>query len=249
MPKFGEVKTPVKRTGGAKKIDEWRVSLPGGDKAVFDIGLEFGEDGGIFTATSKHASFKGFKIGHSDINILKERIEDHARELVETSLAEGWEPARVVEVRVNDGGLHGGRRLGISLNYDPVEHRPEHPVGNRGETSLRTEHKHMTVIQRAMADDFSDLKPKSSLLTDPTVRELFSSPFREELHDQASRVVVPGDGEDVDAVFDALKRFGELLADRMSWQKTSMEGPIAPDEMVDLMHQAVSPDAEDTPTP
>jgi hypothetical protein len=250
MSKPGQVRTPAKRTGGAHKVSEWRIGLPGGDTAVFDIGLEFSDDGGIFTATSKHPSFQKFKIGHSDINILKERLEDHALDLVRTALADGWEPARVVEVRTKDYTLHGSRRVSVDVVSNPVEYTPENPVGNRGETRLRTDREHMTIIQRSMNDDFSDMKPKSGCLTDPTVRELMSSPFRNELDDRASRVLLPGTGETVDPVFDAIKEFGERLAHRMSWQEVSMNGPMAPREMIDLMRAAIEENEPDqNPSP
>lgn len=243
MSGIGELRTPNTRTGDPKKVTEWSVTLPGGQKAVFDICLRFTEDGGVFSATSKTPEFRKTEIFDADINMLRDKLQDHVRDVISTDLADGWAPAHVVETRVGDKhNLRGREGADISLTVRPVEIRPSEPVGNRGETRTRQDWRQEIVIQRGHEDDFSGIRPKSGNLTDPDVQDYLRSPFRDEIDRRVSRIVVPGKGNDVAALVAALERFGVLLAERMSWQATSRDGLLRPEDLPAMMAEAISPE-------
>lgn len=240
--KSTRLSVPRTRGGDPKKIQEWTAGLPGSDRAVvFDIELVYDAGGAaIFQATSAHPAFTGFRVVDADLNLLRDKLQAGIDHVAATSLSDGWAPAILSEVRVKDWGGNDSLRLGIDLVLETVEVREDVPVGNRGETEIRTASRRRVVVQRSITDDFSALRPKSGSLLDPEVRAFMASPFTDETVEAVSRVVLPGEGLGTRATARALQAFGSLLAQRMSWQSTSLHGEIRPEELTSLMSEAVT---------
>lgn len=235
----GLIQTRNTRTGDPRKIDEWTVRLPGGDKAIFDIMLRYDGDESCFSIATKHPDFKDLKAVSPEMVGLRRILELEVREVISGRLAEGWTPARVIEVRHKRYERPGNAALSLAIDLKDCEYRPDEPVGNRGETRIRTEHRQETVVQRAHEDDFSDIEPKSGLMTDPEVIAYFNSPLRNEVDARVSRIISE-EQEKATLLLDALERFSTLLADRLSPTSVSMGGFPEMREMIVMMESACS---------
>lgn len=236
------IETRNTRTGDPRKIDEWRVSLPDGGKAVFELHQRYSHGLMLFSLRSKSKHFHDCALEHENPNTLRQLLNDWVRDVIEREISAGWAEASLLEFRVEDREDDYGRlSLDLRLKLEPVSYQPDEPIGNRGETSIRRGYLgQKVVVQRALADDFSDQKrPASGSLMDPEVRDYLDSALRSEHGDPVTRSVIP-EQDEIRAVADALKGFGLLLAERMSHRAIRDQGLLHPEELTTLMSAAVA---------
>lgn len=239
------IRTRNTRTGDPRKIDEWSVKLPGGKSAKFDVLLQYGDVGAMFTARSSHPDFAQLRPQASDLNMLIDDLEVLTDQVIERSISADWAEGRKLEVRKHlRNRSTGDVSFSLSVNLLDVEFMPGARVGNRGETSIRTEHRQEVVVQRALTDDFSDIRPASGNLMDPEVRAYLNSPLCGEENEEVTRSILPGREADAVALMEALDRFGGLIAARLAPHALSTDGMPVLSDLCDLMREAVGDPGE-----
>lgn len=229
------------RTGEARKIDEWSVSLPGGDRARFDVTMRYAHGVCVFSVKSDHPDFKGVRPQNSDLNKLRADLSQEAREVIEGRLSEDWEPATMLEIshgtaEREEGTI--GTDFSLSLRLRPVEQLNRPQGGNMPLATIRDAYRQEKVVLRGHAEDFTPLKPRSGRLTDPEVRDWMAHPISRDPEKGLGRIVCQGDGAAERELLRALEGFATGLSDRISPDRIAREGVPGPDDLVDLMRDA-----------
>jgi hypothetical protein len=232
------------RTGDARKIDEWSVQLPGGDKARFDVTMRYVHGVCVFGVRSDHPDFQGVRPQDSDLNQLRVELAEEARHVIEGRLSEDWDPATMLEIshktsERREGTI--GTDFSLSLRLRPIERRDEPQEGNMPLAIIRDAYRQEKVAIRGHAEDFTVLKPKSGSLTDPEVKAWMSHPISRDPDRGMGRIVRGGDGTQERELLRVLDAFATGLSDRLSPDRVAREGIPAPYELVDLMRAAAEP--------
>lgn len=246
------VRTRNTRTGDARKIDEWTVPLPGGEKARFDVAMRYDHGICTFSVRSDHPEFRNVHPHDADLNRLREKLAMEARSVIADKMGEGWTPASMLEISHQDREhpkRSGNRRFSLNLTVRRVERRKEMEPGNLPVLTVRTPWQREKVVIRAHSEDFSAMEPSSGRLTDPEVRDWLSHPISRDARAGMGRVVTEGDGSAEARLIDALEAFSRELSDRLAPGRVAIEGIPAPKDLVALMQAAVSCDAEQDPGP
>jgi len=238
------ISTRNTRTGDARKIDEWSVTLQDGKRSIFHVHLAYIEDEVRFTVTGTDDRFRKLKLHSTDLTDLKDLLNRHIAELTDNENSQGWDEGFLLSSSWNTRsfrGEDGDRHFTLDLNLSPVMILRDQKIGNMGETTIRTRMGQSVVIQRAMTDDFSSFRPKSGRLTDPEVIAFMNSPIRDEATDGPgrSRIAMPQDIRAADDLIDVLEDFSARLAERLSYTATSIQGMMRPEELSELMCAAV----------
>jgi hypothetical protein len=229
------------RTGEARKIDEWSVPLPGGDKARFDVTMRYEHGLCIFAVRSEHPDFKGVRPHDSDLNRLRALLAKEAREVIEGRLSEDWDPATLLEIshKTSDrreGAI--GTDFSLSVRLRPVERRDIPQEGNMPVATIRDTHRQERVVLRGHAEDFTPLRPRSGSLTDPEVKAWMGHPISRDPERGLGRIVRHGDGTQERELLRVLDAFATGLSGRLSPDRVAREGVPDPYELVDLMREA-----------
>ncbi|MFG6080324.1 hypothetical protein ACEUZ9_000874 [Paracoccus litorisediminis] len=233
------IRTRATRMDDARKIDEWTVKLPGGESAKFEVGLKYVDGTGFFSVKSEHPNFKDLRLVSDNFAALKEDVEIAAQAVIDNELSIDWDEARKIELRHQAREARAGEcRFSLSINLDDVEYMPGAHIGNRGETRIRTQFRQSEIVQRGHDDDFSDIRPRSGLLTDPEVRAYMRSPLRGEDNEKVTRTILPGRGDEAPEMIATLDGFAALLAARLAPDQVGRNGLPSKDELVSLMRQA-----------
>lgn len=237
------------RTGDARKIDEWSVQLPGGDRARFDVTIRYEHGVCVFSVKSDHPDFKGVRPQDSDINRLRAELSREAREVIEGRLSEDWGPATMLEIshktsERREGTI--GTDFSLSLRLRPVERLDRPQDGNMPVATIRDAHRQEKVVLRGHGEDFAPLKPRSGSLTDPEVKAWMAHPISRDPDQGLGRIVNHGDGAAERELLRALDAFATGLSGRLSPDRVAREGVPDPYELVELMREAThAPDPSD----
>lgn len=240
------------RTGEARKIDEWSVPLPGGDKARFDVTMRYEHGVCVFAVRSEHPDFKWVRPHDSDLNRLRALLAEEARAVIGGRLSEDWDPATMLEISHKTAERREGTvgtDFSLSLRLRPVERLDKPHEGNMPVATIRDAHRQERVVLRGHAEDFTPLRPRSGSLTDPEVRAWMSHPISRDPETGLGRIVTTGDGAAERALLGALDAFARHLSDRLSPDRVDREGVPNPDELVALMWEATRADPETRETP
>jgi len=235
------------RTGDARKIDEWTVHLPGGERARFDVTMRYEHGLCVFGVRSDHPDFLGVRPQDSDLNRLRQELAAEAQFVIDGRLSDGWSPAALLEIRHQ---LRGRRDSGEDLDFSltlrlrQVERLDAAPEGNFPVLTVRDPHQQQRVVIRSHADDFRALRPRSGSLTDPEVKAWMASPVSRDEETGLGRIVTEGDGSPERALLAALERFSAALSDRLSPGRVTHEGVPDPSDLIGLMREAVSREPE-----
>lgn len=235
------------RTGDARKIDEWSVPLPGGDRARFDVQIRYEHGVCVFSVRSDHPDFKGVRPQNSDLNLLRAELAREARDVIDGRLSEGWDPATLLEIsHKTDERKEGtvGTDFTLSLRLRPVERLGQPSSGNMPIARIRDAYRQEKVVLRGHAEDFTPLKPRSGALTDPEVKDWMAHPIARDPEKGLGRIVTHGDGAAERELLRALDAFATGLSDRLSPDRVAREGIPDPYELVELMQGATHPAPE-----
>lgn len=229
------------RTGDARKIDEWSVQLPGGDRARFDVLIRYEHGVCVFSVRSDHPDFKGVRPQNSDLNLLRAELAQEARDVIDGRLSEGWDPATLLEIshktaERKEGTV--GTDFTLSLRLRPVERLGQPSSGNVPIAKIRDAYRQEKVVLRGHAEDFSSLKPRSGSLTDPEVKDWMAHPISRDPEKGLGRIVNRGDGAAERELLRALDAFATGLSGRLSPDRVAREGVPDPYELVELMRDA-----------
>jgi hypothetical protein len=229
------------RTGEARKIDEWSVPLPGGDRARFDVTMRYEHGICVFAVRSEHPDFKWVRPHDSDLNRLRALLAEEARAVIEGRLSEDWDPATMLEISHKTAERREGTvgtDFSLSLRLRPVERLGRSQEGNMPVATIRDAHRQERVVLRGHAEDFTPLRPRSGSLTDPEVKSWMSHPISRDPECGLGRIVRKGDGAAERELLRALDAFATGLSGRLSPDRVSREGVPDPDELVELMREA-----------
>jgi hypothetical protein len=232
------------RTGDARKIDEWSVQLPGGDRARFDVTIRYEHGVCVFSVKSDHPDFKGVRPQDSDLNRLRAELAEEARHVIEGRLSEDWDPATMLEISHKTSDRREGTvgtDFTLSLRLRPVERLGQPSSGNMPVARIRDAYRQERVMLRGHAEDFTPLKPRSGSLTDPEVKDWMAHPISRDPEKGLGRIVNHGDGAAERELLRALDAFATGLSDRLSPDRVAHEGIPDPYELVDLMRMATEP--------
>lgn len=242
------------RTGDARKIDEWSVPLPGGDKARFDVTMRYEHGVCVFAVRSEHPDFKWVRPHDSDLNRLRALLAEEARAVIEGRLSEDWDPATMLEISHKTAERREGTvgtDFSLSLRLRPVERRDTPQEGNMPVATIRDAHRQERVVLRGHAEDFTQMRPRSGSLTDPEVKAWMSHPISRDPESGLGRIVRQGDGSAERELLRTLDAFARQLSDRLSPDRVDREGVPGPSDLVDLMREAAqnpeTPDDEVSP--
>ena len=232
------------RTGDARKIDEWSIPLPGGDKARFDVTMRYEHGLCIFGVRSDHPDFRGVSPSDSDLNRLRATLAEEARHVIDGRMSEDWDPATMLEISHKTSDRREGTigtDFSLSLRLRPVERREVPQEGNMPMAIIRDAYRQEKVAIRGHGEDFAPLKPRSGSLTDPEVKAWMSHPISRDPERGLGRIVRHGDGAAEHALLRVLESFATGLSDRLSPDRVAREGIPDPYELVDLMREATGP--------
>lgn len=237
------------RTGDARKIDEWSVHLPGGDRARFDVLIRYEHGVCLFSVRSDHPDFRGVRPQNGDLNLLRAELAEEAREVIEGRLSEGWDPATMLEVshktsERKEGTV--GTDFTLSLRLRPVERLGQPSSGNMPIARIRDAYRQEKVVLRGHGEDFGPLKPRSGALTDPEVKAWMAHPISRDPERGLGRIVNRGDGARERELLRVLDAFATGLSDRLSPDRVAREGVPDPYELVGLMREAARAAPEKT---
>ena len=235
------------RTGEARKIDEWSVPLPGGDRARFDVTMRYEHGVCVFSVRSEHPDFRGVRPQDSDLNRLRAELAQEARGVIEGRLSEDWEPATMLEIshkiaERKEGTV--GADFSLSLRLRPVERLSRPQGGNMPVATIRDPHRQERVVLRGHGEDFTPLRPRSGSLTDPEVKAWMAHPISRDPERGLGRIVRDGDGAAERELLRVLDAFATGLSDRLSPDRVAREGAPDPHELVGLMRDAARPAPE-----
>lgn len=232
------------RTGEARKIDEWSVPLPGGDRARFDVTMRYEHGLCVFSVRSDHPDFKWVRPHDSDLNRLRALLSEEARGVIDGRLSEDWDPATLLEISHKTSDRREGTigtDFSLSVRLRPVERRDTPREGNMPVATIRDAHRQEKVVLRGHAEDFTPLRPRSGSLTDPEVKAWMSHPISRDPERGLGRIVRHGDGAAELALLGALDGFARQLSDRLSPDRIDREGVPDPSDLVELMREAIRP--------
>ncbi len=232
------------RTGEARKIDEWSVPLPGGDRARFDVTMRYEHGLCVFAVRSEHPDFRGVRPHDSDLNQLRALLAEEAREVIEGRLSEDWDPATLLEISHKTADRREGMigtDFSLSLRLRPVERLGRPQEGNMPVATIRDAHRQEKVVLRGHAEDFTPLRPRSGSLTDPEVKAWMAHPISRDPERGLGRIVRQGDGAAERELLRALDAFATGLSGRLSPDRVAREGVPDPHELVELMRDATRP--------
>lgn len=232
------------RTGDARKIDEWSVQLPSGDRARFDVTIRYEHGVCVFSVKSDHPDFKGVRPQDSDLNRLRAELSREAREVIEGRLSEDWDPATMLEIshktsERKEGTI--GTDFSLSLRLRPVERLDRPQEGNIPVETIRDAYRQEKVAIRGHSEDFTAFRPKSGSLTDPEVKAWMAHPISRDSERGMGRIVNQGDGFAERELLRALDAFATGLSGRLSPDRVAREGVPDPYELVELMREATKP--------
>lgn len=240
--------TRTARTSTPKKIDEWRLSIPGGKSAVVDVKMQHTDDGVMFTATSDHPDFASLNLRSRDINLLQDAVREHAAGVISSKISTDWHPCRLIALK-HDARHESANKWSfeLSLSLTDLEVRTDIPVGNRGETVVRDEHSQSVVVQRSHDDDYSDVRSLQRKISDPENVAYMRAGLSGEDTRNDSRTVLPGRPQEAVALIETLHRFSRLLATRVAPQAIATGGVPTNEELVTLMREAADAEPESLP--
>jgi len=238
------------RTGDARKIDEWAVHLPGGDKARFDVTIRYDHGVCVFSVRSDHPDFRGIRPQDSDLNRLRAELNEAAREVIEGRLSDDWGPATMLEIshktsERREGTI--GTDFSLSLRLRPVERRDAPQEGNMPLAIIRDAYRQERVAIRGHGEDFTPLKPRSGSLTDPEVKAWMAHSISRDPEKGLGRIVNHGDGNAERDLMRTLDAFAHMLSDRLSPDRIAREGVPDPYELIDIMRGATGPVPDNGP--
>jgi len=231
------------RTGDARKIDEWSVQLPGGDKACFDVTMRYVHGVCVFGVRSDHPDFQGVRPQDSDLNRLRAELTGEARVVIEGRLSEDWDPATMLEISHKTSDRREGTvgtDFTLSLRLRPVERKGAPQEGNMPLATIRDAYRQERVAIRGHGEDFTQLRPRSGSLTDPEAKAWMAHPISRDPERGLGRIVNHGDGGAEQGLVRVLDAFATGLSDRLSPDRVAREGIPDAHELVDLMHNAVT---------
>lgn len=221
-----------------RKIDTWRFSLPDGGSAEFSINLLTKGEQMRFTAKTSHPVFRNIALDDTDLEKLRDALEDAFRDALEAHYGTAWEPATMLEVSVRETDRavtsHSEAEKGVTISLRAVPLRVDttQPPGNLGETRVIMRESPQTVVQRSRTDRYQvdkGLDPRNMMF------------HRENDHDLA-RVVLPDHQSQADGMERlrvALARFGETLADACSPETIAMNGVPAPEDLLRFLQESL----------
>jgi hypothetical protein len=226
-----------------RKIDTWRFALPDDTSAEFTIHLIVSGDQMRFTAGSTHPLFRAIKLDDTDLEKLRDRLEDKFRDALEEHFGADWQPATMLEVSVRETDRNAGghteaeKSVTIKLRAVPLRLDATRPQGNLGETRVIMRESPQIVIQRARTDRFQVDKGLDSR----------NMRFHRENDDDLARVIMPDERDlvpDLDRLRETMARFGQNLADACSPQNIAMNGVPTPEDLVDIMQASAETEPE-----
>ena len=221
-----------------RKIDSWRFTLPEGGPAEFAIHLVTKGNQMWFTAQTDHPLFRAIIGSDTDLEKLRDKLEESFRDELERQFGTDWQPATMLEVSVSEtdrrASSYSEAEKGVTIKMRSVPLRLDatKPQGNLGETRVIMRESPQTVIQRSRTDRYQVDKGLDA-------RNMM---FNRENDDDISRVVLPdhqGQAVDMNRLREAMARFGQNLADACSPQSISMRGVPAPEDLVRIMQASV----------
>lgn len=245
------IRTRNTRTGEARKIDEWSVQLPGGQRARFDVTMRYEHGICLFGLLSDHPDFGDVHLVDSDMNSLRAALGAEVRRVIEGRLSEGWLPSAQLEVRhhLKDRSISAADlEFSLRLRLRAVDLLDAPPSGNFPTVTVRDPHRQERVTLRAHSEDFAALKPRSGKLTDPEVMAWLSSPVSRDEPSGLGRTVRPGSGAEERALLAALDRFASALSDRLAPDRVAREGIPDAQALVRMMDCAVQAPSGSAPT-
>lgn len=243
----GTVRIGSSRTGAAKKFADWPIRMPGGQDALFAVTFRENGENVVFQATSTHPWFKDVLIEADDPNRIRRDIEELARERIAREREGTWAPGTLVSVvtkRTRNEG-QGRQSLEFQLDLEEIEFLQAVPIGNRGQTSIRTEFSQKVIFQRGPEDRFENAMDEarsiglSGSLRDREAAAFWSDPIRQETGTPMTRVIVPDDSAQVEVLADTIERFLRAFGARMAPGRRAIEGVPSPDDLVELMRQSL----------
>lgn len=235
------------RSGNARKIDEWTVLVPGGRRVKFGVHLKYTDGQGRFFVSSDDETYKQIRAASEDINELRAMVEEAVSEFVERDRSENWRPATQVELshKLKDHD-HQGFEFSLRLRLKDVEIIPGEPRGNYGEVTTRSKYAQEIVLEREHTLDLRSLRPTGSL-QDPEVKAWLRSPLRGEQSDGLARSLIEKSQADPMKLACTLEAFSALLGERVGPMRTGIEGWPEPEELIEMMREAVEKSAEIEP--
>lgn len=225
-----------------RKIDTWRFSLPDG-AAEFAVHLVVTGSQMRFTVGSTHPLFCNIKLEDTDLEKLRDRLEDEFRDALEEHFGVDWQPATMLEVSVQETDRKASsyseaeKGVTITLRAVPLRLDATRPQGNLGETRVIMRDSPQTVVQRARTDRYEidkGLEPRNMM-------------FNRENDMEISRVILPereSQSADLDRLRNHLTMFARNLADACSPQRIATHGVPTAGDLVLIMQAMVENDPE-----
>lgn len=233
---IGQFMVPVTRGDAGRKIDSWEFHFPDGEKAVIEISLRTDKDASTFIARSNHPMLRGAQWIHSDIQVLRKRIEQDIQDAVQDFTGEKWAPGLEIELSEYRAARHQDNAFHIQIVFQAkdVMFDTQTPPSNRGERRVLRDGKPGSSIERKFTDPLGD--PPSGPLTPETMRELR---FREDT--PTGRSIAPESDRVVQSCRDiqeTLSAFAAHLGDAIGPGKTDPEKLPTPDDLARFMARA-----------
>lgn len=224
--------TPTTRLKQGKKIDTWRIDMPGqGDHILLDVHM-IAKRQITFEVTSSHPLARDRTWRDSDLDRLYGTVVDDIEILVADHLDAEWERSLLVETHVGDKDHDSDGGMSLRLGFRSVHAARGAPDNNHGERRIAEKGATRTILERA----FDDPPPDPTGFADMPLHQQ----MRYRANDTTSRVILKQTPETDRALADVsatLRAFTEILARRLGPADPAGGAP-SPDELVDMMGQA-----------
>lgn len=229
------------RTDAGKKIDTWKFKLPDETLLTVDIALHTRSAAMQFSAGTRHPVFHDLSQHGTDLEVLRDSVQDWVRARIEDHYGADWGHGRLVECDYTHREVPEDRvrvassEVRLTLSVNPVRFDATRPVGNRGETTVIFKETPQTILQRSHSDTFEKVGNDMSTENMRLYRESGAT---------TSRVLI-AETADLDArlrdLQQVLLQFSAGIADRLSPGRISLEGLPDGAELVTIMRRAADP--------
>lgn len=169
---LGNFSVPHTRGDSGRKIDTWKFTFPDDSRAEIDVSLVTNHAGLVFLARSRHPLLKALEWRNSDIEILRQNVQDDIETAVAQTTGDQWRAAYAVETKL----IHPRKSpfdIDFRISVSPLTLDTKTPRGNRGERAVLRDGQPRTVIEMEIGENLSsDTDHLKGPLTAETLREM-----------------------------------------------------------------------------
>lgn len=233
--------TPIRtRTQDGRRVDTWtytQADAPRSESRIeIEVYLHAKPSGMVFEARSRHPLVGKRTWENSDINELRQQVEQGINELVEERASASWTPSIVLETN-----LYTGNRDGESVELRVKTQRVKAQnsgSSNRGVVRAIVGGSQKTLVECVQGED---LRSRMSTQDLPKMDQEDLALMH--ASDGPSRVVLPATEEneqDTELLKKTIKVFSRLLTDAAGPSRVEQRGVPTGDRLVTLMKNAVA---------